>query len=339
MTAAYDAANQQVRVNTATLTYDATGNLISITRSNIADLQLRIIQITPDFARAPSSIQVTLTGTTLLASKLSTDNPGITATVLRATDTSIVARLDVAVSARLGQTILTVDNGLATAATTMTIHPAAPPPFVTPDQITLKSGGGGHGRIRFEAFRLAFLSNTVPPYSSSVPGPVFIPGPPPTLKIASVNSIAVPAVPGGSYSASDITLPATTTNPITVVLSASNIPVGTAVEVSSIPQFGPKSTTTVTLSGTTASSTATANINIATDKVNVLSAQVTFIQTASLSLPEINGEKVELAQLTSTMGQGSTLTYITSSAKEYNADQLGIWPLIRVDSRGQGGLD
>lgn len=194
-------------------------------------------------------------------------------------------------------------------------------------------GAGGNGRIRLEAFKLTFLSGTTPTYTSSTPGPVFIPAPAPTLNFTSVKGVAVPSAPVGSYSSPDITLPASTTNPITVALAASNIPGGTSVEVSSIPQFGSKTTTTVILSGTTNSSTATASINIVLDKVNVLSAQVTFIQTASLMFPEIDGEKVELAMLTSTLGQGSMLTYVTVSGREHHADQLGVWPLIRVDSR------
>ncbi len=196
-----------------------------------------------------------------------------------------------------------------------------------------RGGPGGDGRIRFEAFITTFLSLTSPVNTSGTPGPIFIPSPVPNLTFTSVNGAAVPTVPTGSVTFPDITLPAATTNPILIGLAASNIPVGTSVEVSSIPEFGTKNTATVLLSGTDVSSTATASLSIDLSKVNVFSAQITLIQTASLSFPEIDGEKVMLARLGSKMGQKSQMTYITASGKKYPANKIGIWPMVRVDSR------
>jgi hypothetical protein len=128
-------------------------------------------------------------------------------------------------------------------------------------------------------------------------------------------------------------LPNATTNPITVEVSAANIPPGTNVEIAAIPKLGPKTTGTGMLTGTTASSTATASVNIATDQVNVMAAQVTVVQTADLLIPDVNGERVLFAQVGSTLGGKSTLTYTTDSGKTYRAEEIGIWPMIRVDSR------
>ncbi len=126
----------------STYTYDAVGNLLSITRGNIADFQPTITQITPDFARAPSTVQISLNGVNLLGGQLTTDNPGIIAKVLQTTETAIVARLEVAASARLGVTILTVNNGIGQATALMTIHAVSSTPFINPGQVSVKPQGG-----------------------------------------------------------------------------------------------------------------------------------------------------------------------------------------------------
>ena len=85
------------------------------------------------------------------------------------------------------------------------------------------------------------------------------------LTIASVGGVPAPATPSGDIlAAPDILLPTGTTNPVNVVLTASNIPLGTTILVAATPQSGAKSTATSTgLAGASAASpTATASITL-----------------------------------------------------------------------------
>ena len=125
--------------------------------------------------------------------------------------------------------------------------------------------------------------------------------------------------PTGSYASPDIALPSTTTNPVSVGLSASNIPVGTTVTVSVMPQQGSASNVTTTLSGTDASSTATASVNLSTSLASVILAQATFtLQTAMYW----DDEKIEKVRVAATMGRGSEVVYITETGKEIKVSEI-----------------
>jgi len=171
---------------------------------------------------------------------------------------------------------------------------------------------GGSGRIRLEAYTNNRTAGTDPVYTYSQPGEVFVANMP-VLRITSVAGVNVPANPTGSYAQPDIMLPSTTTNPVTVDISASNIPVGTIVTVSAIPQYGGATAVTTTLSGTDASSTASASVNLSTEYVNVITAEATFtLQTAMYW----DGEKIEKVRVATTLGKGSEVVYITESGRE-----------------------
>jgi hypothetical protein len=137
-------------------------------------------------------------------------------------------------------------------------------------------GDGGVGRIRVEAYTLSasIVFSTYP--SLTLPGSTTVTNNP-TLTISAVGGVAPPGSPAASYGNPDVLLVNTTTNPVTVNLSATNIPVGTTVTVRVIPQEGASSTVTSTaLSGTLASSTATATITMPLDQPAVLEAEATF---------------------------------------------------------------
>lgn len=177
---------------------------------------------------------------------------------------------------------------------------------------------GGSGRIRLEANTLSRTTATTPAYTSGYPGPVFVANIP-SLWITSIGGVNVSSAPSGSYAAPDITLPATTTNPVAVALSATNIPVGTTVTVSVIPQFGSATNVNTTLSGTDTSSTATANINLSTQYPYIITATATFtIQIAMY----YEGEKIEKVMVASTLGKASEVTYITESGREIPSGKL-----------------
>lgn len=188
-------------------------------------------------------------------------------------------------------------------------------------------GAGANGRIRLEATVLTFTGFINPLATTSLPQPVFPGTGQPTLTIASVGGIAAPAAPVGSIlAAPDIQLPVGTTNPVEVVLTASNIPPGTAILVTATPQSGARSSaTSAGLSGTLASSTASASLTIALTQTSVLTATATFPLVAAVGGGPVyaEGEEVKLVRVASTFGGGSTVTYITASGREVPAERVG----------------
>ncbi len=178
-------------------------------------------------------------------------------------------------------------------------------------------GHGSVGKIRIEAYSVSTISGNTG-IIFDVPRPIFLPQVP-SLAIISVASVTVPAAATGSYTAPDISLPSTITNPIPIVMSATNIPVGTIITVVSVPQSGTPSSATATLSGTDTNPTATASLSISTTYPSVISAQTTFsIQTAMF----YDGEKIDRVRVASALGGKSETFYITKSGKEIPAATL-----------------
>lgn len=183
---------------------------------------------------------------------------------------------------------------------------------------TLSGGAGGSGRIRFEANTVTRVASTLPSYSFNYPGLIFVANMP-TLKITSVGGMNAPDSPSGKYGAPDITLPSAITNPVTVNISGANIPVGTSVTVTAVPEYGASTSSTGTLSGTDASSTTAASLTLSTTYQSIIMARATFIiQTAMF----YDGEKIEKIRVAATMGKESEIVYITESGKEITAELL-----------------
>ncbi|MFQ5804190.1 MAG: hypothetical protein ACE5JQ_14970 [Candidatus Methylomirabilales bacterium] len=187
-------------------------------------------------------------------------------------------------------------------------------------------GQGANGRIRVEATTLTYNGFTRPLATSGFPQPVFPVAGQPTLTIASVGGVAAPASPSGSIlAAPDILLPTGTTNPVVVTLTASNIPLGTTILVTATPQSGPPtSATSAGLTGTVASSTASASLTLSLTQPSVLVATATFPLVAAAGGGPIfaEGEEVKWVRVAATYGGGSTVTYITASGKEVRAEEL-----------------
>lgn len=177
---------------------------------------------------------------------------------------------------------------------------------------------GGGGRIRLEANAFSFTGTATPTVTVATPGLVNF-SPAPALSITAIAGVSVPSSPTASFSSPDITLPSSITSPVTINLSASNIPVGTVI---SVTRTGRNSTKVVynstPLSGTDASSTATASVGLSTYEINVIRAETTFaVQTASNDFPTFaEGEKVEKVRVASALGGPSEVFLITESGKE-----------------------
>jgi hypothetical protein len=179
-------------------------------------------------------------------------------------------------------------------------------------------GAGAVGRIRLEAEVITRTAATTPVASSDAPTTVFVAGAP-TLTISSVAGVNAPASPTGN---ADITLPATTPNPVTVVFTTTGVPVGNTVQLTVTPAFGEKTIVlSPALTGSTADATASVSVSLPVGP-SVLSAQTTFTVVAAIGdlLRNFAGnERVEKITLVATLGGKSRVKLITVSGKEYDA--------------------
>ncbi|MDX2250922.1 MAG: hypothetical protein NW202_01430 [Nitrospira sp.] len=198
------------------------------------------------------------------------------------------------------------------------------------------TAGGGPGRIRIETLvpgpmvsidpaASMVIGSLGPVTPNSVPALVNLP----TLTISSVGGIATPAVPAGSYTTADVTLPAGTTNPVPVVLTVTNTPVPTTFTVRMVPQFANPVSTTATSSGALALSTATASVTLPTGRISGLQAYAGFTLTASLA-PIIDGELADQVLLAAGYGEPSTLTLVTKSGREVPVAELSHDDQVKV---------
>ncbi len=180
---------------------------------------------------------------------------------------------------------------------------------------TYAGGAGGKGRIRLEAFTLN-AGTTNPPYVYGVPSDV-VPVNTPTLSVLSIGGISAPAAPKGTYAEPDVQLPSNITNPVSVEVAATNIPAGTIVTVSSVPQVGDITSASTALIGTEASSSASVQLNISLAYPTIFNITATYTLSASNETPiYVNGEKVEKVRVASIAGVETVLTYITESGRE-----------------------
>jgi hypothetical protein len=184
------------------------------------------------------------------------------------------------------------------------------------------------GRLRVECTTCTTTGTFNPAASlTNTLGPVSAAGTPaltnlPTLTISAVGGTSAPANPGGSYTTPDITLSASTANPVPVTLNATNIPVGTIFIIRVLPGGEPMVPFLSTPStGSFASSTASAHVNLSYGKTSLLFASVGYTQVASL-LPEIDGEPVEHILVEAGMGEPSSLSFRTTSGKEVALTQM-----------------
>ena len=184
------------------------------------------------------------------------------------------------------------------------------------------------GRIRLEASSTGqgFTGSSTPPASlaviaASTPTPSNLP----TLRISSVGGIAVPAVPTGSYSTADVSLPVQTASAVPVVLTAANTPLNTSYVVRLVPSTGTATTFTAAAPvGTPTHSTATANVTFPTGRVSVLNASASLTLTTLTAglFPLIDGDAIDHVVLAAAMGHPSTLALVTTSGREYPLSEL-----------------
>lgn len=131
----YDGNGQLVRAidsdgNVVTYEYDASGNIVAITRSTTADLAPpQITGVAPDVVNQGETVDILITGRNLLVGSLTLDNPEITILGTRATDTQLTATFLIPQDAPLGIVTLTVMTSLGDDSATITVK--GPRPMVS----------------------------------------------------------------------------------------------------------------------------------------------------------------------------------------------------------------
>lgn len=185
----------------------------------------------------------------------------------------------------------------------------------------------GPGRIRIETLVPgSMISITPAPSIVSSLGPITANSVPalinlPTLTISSVAGVQPPSLVFGSYTSADLTLPAGTTNPVPVVITATNTPVPTTFTVRMTPQFANPVSTTANSSGSLATSNATASVTLPNGLISALQAFAAFTLTASIA-PMIDGEPVEQVLMAASYGEPSSLTLVMKSGREIPLTEL-----------------
>jgi hypothetical protein len=145
----------------------------------------------------------------------------------------------------------------------------------------LVSNAEAPGRIRLESAQSSQYAGTAHPAASvnGVGEPIVILPPiTPTVRIVSIGGVPVPAQPTAAANAPDIVLPSTFTNPVSVVVQATNVPNGTMVKVIVSPQSGGSAqivSSPVALTGAfQLPRQATVSVNLPSTGVGIISAQI-----------------------------------------------------------------
>jgi hypothetical protein len=185
--------------------------------------------------------------------------------------------------------------------------------------VSFNGGAGGQGYIRIEAYdHNGFTGTTTPTNiaSLSFPHPITPPNSP-SLRIASVGGVNTPATPTGSLQAvPDVIVPASTANPVTVALEASNMPVGTVLQVILTPSRGARTTVSSgPLAGTESASTASASVTLPGGISVIAAIGVIDLTIAKANPIFLDGERVNRIEVAATFGGASELTYVTQSGR------------------------
>lgn len=185
--------------------------------------------------------------------------------------------------------------------------------------VSFAGGTGGQGYIRIEAYDYSGFTGSSTPaniISFAFPHPVTSPNSP-SLRISSVGGVAAPSSPFGSLQGvPDVIVPSSTTNPMTVGLEGSNLPLGTIIQVSVTPSRGAKTTVSSTgLAGSEAASTASASVTLSGGISVVSASAVIDLTLAKLDPIFINGERVRQIEVAATFGGASELIYVTASGR------------------------
>lgn len=178
--------------------------------------------------------------------------------------------------------------------------------------------GGAVGRIRLEAESNNYTGEHSPLKSQGSPAPIFLTNIP-TLRIASIAGVDVPAEPTG---VADVDLPAPPSGPVTVVFKTVNVPPGNSVKLRLTPDSGNAvEVESVAITGSLAEGSASVNVDLRAG-ASALTAWTSYmvappVAVASALSQYANNEKVEQIELAVSL-QGEPAAWLhTASGKRF----------------------
>jgi hypothetical protein len=182
-------------------------------------------------------------------------------------------------------------------------------------------GNGGFGYIRVEATDYgAFRPNLNGAIASFAAKGSIAPAQPAQLRIVSIGGVAAPVAPVGSLTAApDVTVPATQANPLTIALAGSGLPLGLPVTVTVNPLNGdrPAPVLSTPLTGTEASSTATAQVNLPPG-VSLIFATLNVALPPGPAPVAVDGDRIERMEVRARFGGASEIAYVGVSGRRYD---------------------
>jgi hypothetical protein len=197
---------------------------------------------------------------------------------------------------------------------------------ISPPPTNVKNvGGAGRVRIEGESTNLTGVITGAQTFSKS-PGILILPvGILPDLNITSVAGVAVPGSARGNLTVPDVTIPLGSSNPITVLVDATQLDPDTSVTLDARPELGPVVSAVAPALGTIEASTATISIDLpagagllqatavngVTAKKNIAAASYRDTGLAA------NGERFAKVEVVSVLGGDTRYAYITESGKRY----------------------
>jgi len=175
-------------------------------------------------------------------------------------------------------------------------------------------GAGGAGRVRIEADAFNFSGGVTPSVAvTAAPSPVFASNLP-TIRMTSIGGSAVPANPVGE---SDVVLPSTISNPVTIEFAATGVPLGSVVELTVVPAVGSTILASSTgLTGSVGNSNASTQVTLPQGP-SVLYASVSFAAAGTpvaMYAPFTDGEMVARVEIRSRLGGGSSSILLTTES-------------------------
>jgi hypothetical protein len=182
------------------------------------------------------------------------------------------------------------------------------------------------GVIRIEApdGQRNFTGTAQPAAVLSTINSIVLPGAAPFLTIASIGGFSVPSYAGSRFDTVDLLLPNQLADPINILVTANNIPVGTQVEVRPLRNSSNANFSPGTLGGTFQNSTATATISgLDRTAVTYLLATAVFDPPAVAQTFNPKGPNhVARIRIESAIGNKSKIVFLRSDWTEIDSTEL-----------------
>jgi len=192
---------------------------------------------------------------------------------------------------------------------------------------------GSDGRVRFDVLDSIFGGSVDGDFSQGFQ-PIILPAPGQGIQLAiqSVGGVAVAANPSGVLANPDVIVPAQQTNPVSVVVSCTNVALNSEISVMVQPANGAAvQAVGLNTAGTAAASTATVSLNMPRGGGILYAKTVTGLAGTASTGPgdpagslaqtgwTATGERFAKIEVTAALGRPQRIAYITESGKRYEA--------------------